>query len=191
MREGKSMDHLSIEPLQVHHVRDFMDWGRHENPLNSMYNFDEDEYSINAWHRWKTKSHKDHYFALVYEGKAVGYVGLRGVSSLFSKGELGIILDCNYMDRGFGTWAIDWILDYGFGQLGLQKIELYALPWNFRALHVYEKLGFVYEGRKWQEIYFDDEDAKVEAALEPYLEDVKYLGPRYLIRMHHMIKRKG
>lgn len=185
------MNRLKIEPLQPHHVRDFIDWGRHSSPLNSMYNFEEDEYSIGAWYRWKTRSHKDHYFAVIYNGKAIGYVGLRGVSSLFGKGELGIILDSNYMDQGIGTWAIEWILNYGFQELKLRKIELYALPWNDRALHVYEKLGFVYVGREWQEIYFDDEDAKVEAALAPYLEDVKYLGPRYFIRMYHMAKLKG
>lgn len=185
------MDTLKIEPLKRYHINDFMDWGKHKNPLNSMYNFEEGLDSLDSWYRWKTKSNKDHYFAVLYGGKAVGYVGLRGVSTLFGKGELGIILDSNYMDLGIGTHAIEWILDYGFHELGLSQIELYALPWNKRALHVYEKMGFFYKGRKWQEVYFDAEDRVVEAALTPYMEDVKYLGPRYLIRMYRMIKLKG
>ncbi len=185
------MDTLKIEPLRRRHIEDFMDWGKHEDPLSSMYNFEEGPESLDSWYRWKTRSHKDHYFAVLYEGKAIGYVGLRGVSTLFGKGELGIIIDSNYMDQGFGTWAIEWILDYGFHELKLSQIELYVLPWNQRAIHVYEKLGFHYEGRKWQEIYFDADDRVVEEALEPYLEDVKYLGPRYLIYMHRMTKLKG
>ncbi|MEU5524067.1 GNAT family protein [Streptomyces sp. NPDC047860] len=48
--------------------------------------------------------------------------------------------------RGLGTEAIRLIVEYGFERLGLRRIELAAYGTNTRALHVYEKVGFVVEG---------------------------------------------
>ncbi|MDC0765544.1 GNAT family N-acetyltransferase [Streptomyces sp. HD] len=48
--------------------------------------------------------------------------------------------------RGIGTEAIRLIVDHGFGQLGLHRIQLGAYGFNHRALHVYKKVGFVVEG---------------------------------------------
>ena len=48
--------------------------------------------------------------------------------------------------RGIGTEATRLIIGYGFEQLGLHRIQLEAYAHNHRALHVYEKVGFVTEG---------------------------------------------
>ncbi|MBW8740110.1 MAG: GNAT family N-acetyltransferase [Streptomyces turgidiscabies] len=48
--------------------------------------------------------------------------------------------------RGLGTEATRLIVAYGFEQLGLHRIELQTYAHNRRALHVYEKVGFVIEG---------------------------------------------
>ncbi|MFE2100323.1 MULTISPECIES: GNAT family N-acetyltransferase [unclassified Streptomyces] len=48
--------------------------------------------------------------------------------------------------RGIGTEAARLIVGHGFGELGLHRIELGAYAHNRRALHVYEKVGFVVEG---------------------------------------------
>ncbi|MBO1333173.1 GNAT family N-acetyltransferase [Streptomyces sp. VRA16 Mangrove soil] len=48
--------------------------------------------------------------------------------------------------RGLGTEAARMIVGYGFGALGLHRIQLMAFADNHRARHVYEKVGFVLEG---------------------------------------------
>ncbi|MFD5797853.1 GNAT family N-acetyltransferase [Streptomyces diastatochromogenes] len=48
--------------------------------------------------------------------------------------------------RGIGTEAAGLIVAHGFEELGLHRIELGAYAHNRRALHVYEKVGFVVEG---------------------------------------------
>ncbi|MEU6376665.1 GNAT family protein [Streptomyces sp. NPDC046909] len=48
--------------------------------------------------------------------------------------------------RGIGTEATRLVVGYGFGQLGLHRIQLEAYAHNHRALRVYEKAGFVREG---------------------------------------------
>ncbi|MFI6351924.1 GNAT family N-acetyltransferase [Streptomyces sp. NPDC050743] len=48
--------------------------------------------------------------------------------------------------RGIGTEATRLIVGYGFGQLGLHRIQLEVYGHNARARRVYEKAGFVVEG---------------------------------------------
>ncbi|MEU3615867.1 GNAT family protein [Streptomyces sp. NPDC006872] len=49
-------------------------------------------------------------------------------------------------DRGLGTEATRLIVDHGFEQLGLHRVQLELYGDNGRARRVYEKVGFVVEG---------------------------------------------
>ena len=51
-----------------------------------------------------------------------------------------------YRDRGFGTDALRLGVNYGFRELNVFRITLSAYSYNVRAIHVYEKVGFVREG---------------------------------------------
>lgn len=57
--------------------------------------------------------------------------------------------------RGFGTEAIRLLLDYGFGFLNLHRVELEVYTINPRAIRAYEKVGFVREGIKRKNWYYD------------------------------------
>ena len=51
-----------------------------------------------------------------------------------------------YFGRGYGTEATRLLIDHGFGQLNLHRIELEVYDFNPRAQRVYEKVGFKKEG---------------------------------------------
>ncbi|WP_032121171.1 GNAT family N-acetyltransferase [Clostridium amazonitimonense] len=57
--------------------------------------------------------------------------------------------------KGYGSEAIILALNYGFGMLNLHRIELEALEFNERAIHVYEKIGFKREGIRREGIFFN------------------------------------
>lgn len=48
--------------------------------------------------------------------------------------------------KGYGTEILTWMLDYVFGTLNIHKCCLDVSEDNPRAIHVYEKVGFVREG---------------------------------------------
>lgn len=50
--------------------------------------------------------------------------------------------------RGIGTFAINEMLNHAFNNMNLQRIELTVLDDNERAIYLYEKCGFVKEGKK-------------------------------------------
>ena len=51
-------------------------------------------------------------------------------------------------NRGMGTFAVRTMLRHAFYNLNLHRVELSVLASNFRAIHLYEKCGFVREGIK-------------------------------------------
>jgi diamine N-acetyltransferase len=48
--------------------------------------------------------------------------------------------------RGLGRFAVSWILDWTFNQLGAHRIWLEVVESNDRARRLYEAAGFVLEG---------------------------------------------
>jgi RimJ/RimL family protein N-acetyltransferase len=55
--------------------------------------------------------------------------------------------------QGIGSFAIANILYHAFYNLNLNRIELTVLPYNKRAIRLYEKMGFKKEGIKRMAIY--------------------------------------
>jgi RimJ/RimL family protein N-acetyltransferase len=63
------------------------------------------------------------------------------------RADVGIFMLPEYVGRGYGTDAMNALVDYGFGALGLERIGLHVSPGNDRAIRSYEKSGFSHEGR--------------------------------------------
>ena len=63
------------------------------------------------------------------------------------KTELGISLTAPYLDKGYGSEAIRWALEWAFMRCNLHSVCLSSVGYNTRAHRAYEKVGFVLEGR--------------------------------------------
>ncbi|HEY4430969.1 MAG TPA: GNAT family protein [Paenibacillus sp.] len=59
--------------------------------------------------------------------------------------------------KGYGTEAMTQMMRYGFEALKLHRIHLGVYPFNPRAVHVYEKLGFKRDGVERDALYVDGE----------------------------------
>jgi RimJ/RimL family protein N-acetyltransferase len=74
------------------------------------------------------------------------------------KAVLGIAIgDKEFWGKGYGTEALELLLEYGFKTLNLNRIELTVYEFNKRAKKAYEKVGFIEEGRCRQSIYINGE----------------------------------
>jgi diamine N-acetyltransferase len=58
-----------------------------------------------------------------------------------------------HWSKGYGQQALRLILRHAFHDLGLRRVHLIVLDDNDRAIRVYEKCGFVVEGRLRQHAY--------------------------------------
>lgn len=70
-------------------------------------------------------------------------------------------------DKGLGTEATRLTMSHAFDDQGLNRVELEVYDFNPRARHVYDKIGFVHEGRRRQALLFEGQwvDAHVMAIL--------------------------
>lgn len=99
------------------------------------------------------------------DGRVIGQVDLSDFDPVTGNAWLGIgIGERAFWNNGYGSEAMDVLMRYSFEVLGLRRISLNVFEHNPRALHVYEKLGFVEEGRlrgflerdrrRWDLIFF-------------------------------------
>ena len=91
-------------------------------------------------------------FALDYQGKVIGSLGVEeydeeqfpALLNLRCRA-LGFVLSKNYWGRGLMPEAVDAVLEYGFTELGLQRIWCGHYAGNWRSKRVMEKCGFRYQ----------------------------------------------
>ncbi|KAK5116782.1 hypothetical protein LTR62_007456 [Meristemomyces frigidus] len=61
--------------------------------------------------------------------------------------EIGLSIARPYQGQGYGSEAIDWILDWAFLSGGFHRVGIGAFTYNAGAVRLYRRLGFVEEGR--------------------------------------------
>ena len=69
--------------------------------------------------------------------------------------ELGIAINHQMQNKGYGKEAISTILNYGFNELKLKKIILRTRVYNARAIHVYQECGFKEYKRDDEHIFME------------------------------------
>ena len=78
--------------------------------------------------------------------RPVGSLDLREIGPTSGGAGLGIVIgDPADTSQGYGSDALRVLLDFGFGELRLERMWLEVFEFNERARHVYERLGFVHE----------------------------------------------
>lgn len=79
--------------------------------------------------------------------EAIGNCGFVNLNWRCRSAELGIMIgEKRYWNQGYGTDAMHLLLKIGFDTLNLNRIMLKVYANNPRAIHVYEKVGFIMEG---------------------------------------------
>ncbi len=57
--------------------------------------------------------------------------------------------------RGYGTEAMQAVVDHAFDEVRLHRLELGVFDFNPRAQRVYEKVGFIAEGLQRDALLWD------------------------------------
>lgn len=88
--------------------------------------------------------------------KLVGTLGLEHINWIERSAVLGIFIgDKDFRNNGYGTEAIQMLLEYGFRYMNLHSIRLDLLSVNERAHKCYLKCGFKDAGASREEIFLN------------------------------------
>jgi ribosomal-protein-alanine N-acetyltransferase len=83
-------------------------------------------------------------------GHLIGAISLLGINRRFSRAELGYWIGKPYWNRGYCTEAGLAVLEYGFDEMGLNRIHATHLARNPASGRVMVKLGMTREGMQRQ-----------------------------------------
>lgn len=147
---------VTLRPLEVSDSKRIVSMiNREELKEFLMLVFPITEYLEEEWIKRNAVSHNSIVFGLECESALVGTAGLTGIDWVNRSAEYGIgIYDPKFWNRGIGTEATSLVLKYAFEYLNLNRVWLRVLEYNRRAIRVYEKCGFIQEGRERQGRYY-------------------------------------
>lgn len=74
------------------------------------------------------------------EERWVGFVSLRQIAKKNREVLTGIALRPEWWDKGFGTEAMRWTIEYAFEQLGMHRVALGVVSNHERAITAYKRL---------------------------------------------------
>lgn len=84
----------------------------------------------------------------------LGLVSLVNIDHMNQTCEFHIMIGTgDNQGKGAGTFATKEMLNHAFNNLNMHRVELTVLDDNKRAIHLYEKVGFVKEGTKRESNY--------------------------------------
>ena len=103
-----------------------------------------------------------HGFVAVADGLIVGQAGLHvGSGKLRHTASLGMMVHDQFQGQGIGRKLLSALLDIADNYLALVRVELEVFADNARAIGLYERMGFVHEGRKRKAVWRHGEHGDV------------------------------
>jgi len=88
-------------------------------------------------------------------GEIVGFMRLNDVDFVARKAAIRLVVGPQWQGQGLGTEGLRQLIRHCFCDLGLHRLGLVARADNRRALGVYQRLGFVAEGRERDAVWVD------------------------------------
>ena len=87
-------------------------------------------------------------WAIVYEPdcKMIGTCGFTAFNCTSDSAEVGYVLNPEYWGKGIAVEALLRVMEFGFDDLGLHRIEAKFIEENERSRRVMEKVGMTFEG---------------------------------------------
>ena len=110
------------------------------------------------WLEMTAKNNDNRVFDIVdlKNDKLIGTVGFDVINWVNRNAVMGIFIgDEEYRNNGYGTEAVNLLLEYGFKYLNLHSVKLELLAVNERAHKCYLKCGFKDTGKHREEVFLN------------------------------------
>lgn len=139
---------MKIQKLSKKHLSTRYTWLNHPKifqHMNMQYPITLEE--TESWYSRAILNTKRVDLAFIEDDKVVAMTGLTDINTVDSIAEFYIMVEPNCQSKGYGKQTTIFTINYAFLNFNLRKIYLYTNSFNERANNLYEKLGFVLEGK--------------------------------------------
>jgi diamine N-acetyltransferase len=121
------------------------------NEYAKEYLHDSRTFTLEETKNWYYKSNPE-FWMIILDNDTVGYFRLSNYSEQNKNIYIGADVAKEYTGKGIAKEAYNKFIPYVFTIYNLNKISLEVLGTNERAINLYNKLGFVKEGIKREEV---------------------------------------
>ena len=145
MRESDAADMFEYSK-QEETVR-YLLWPTHEDVsyTRSYLAYVQDQYKKGAFYDWAVVVRETN--------KMIGTGGFTKIEEKHKCAQIGYVLHPSFWNMGYGTEIARELLSFGFGALGLHRIEAQYMTGNERSRHVMDKCGMRFEGVARQSMF--------------------------------------
>ena len=121
-------------------VTEYLLWYPHQSKkyTSDYLRYIEARYRIGEFYDWAVEEKES--------GRMIGTCGFTRFDLPHNVGEIGYVLNPDFQGKGYATEAAKRVIDFGFSELGLHRIEAKFMEGNEASLNVMEKLGMTLEG---------------------------------------------
>ena len=105
---------------------------------------DSKKYIVEQLENFQNKKTAD--FGIWYKEKLIGSIGFNKIDMINEKAEIGYWIDFDHESKGIMTKCVKAMINYGFNELNLNRIEIRCSILNKKSKNIPEKLGFILEG---------------------------------------------
>jgi RimJ/RimL family protein N-acetyltransferase len=144
-------DRVAIRRFTRADVDQWVAWPRHTDPLFQDYNAPHlSPRERDLWFADRI-ARPDHAMFAIVDGDdgLIGRLFLRQMTPSQASAVLGVDLRPDAIGQGIGTEALRLFCRYYFCEMGYRVLKLDVAAYNARAQRVYEKLGWVFTGDRW------------------------------------------
>ena len=121
-------------------VTQYLTWNPHTDPAETR------EYLTYVGQRYRTGDFYDWAVVDRESGHMIGTCGLTSFNCPHDTAEIGYVLNPAYQGKGLATEAVRRVLDFGFDELGLHRIEAHFMEGNDASRRLMERVGMTFEG---------------------------------------------
>ncbi|MGD9592049.1 MAG: GNAT family N-acetyltransferase [Candidatus Berkiella sp.] len=143
-------DYISLRPYNNNHIEKTVEWL--SLPLIKENFGLVNNISVDSHKNW-LDNNKEVIKWAIYSEKYIGNLFLfenaRHKSAYFQI----YIGATTHIGKGIGGQALNLMLNYAFTEKDIHRVWMHCYPTNLRAIKLYEKLGFVFEGMERESIY--------------------------------------
>lgn len=138
MRVGDTAD--MYEYSCIPEVSHYLLWSPHPHMRHTR------EYLNYLQTRYRAGDYYDWAVVLRDTGKMIGTCGFASFDKANNSAEIGYVLNPAYWHKGYAEEAVRRVLQFGFKELLLHRIEGRFMEENLKSRRVMERCGFTYEG---------------------------------------------
>lgn len=177
---------MEFRHLRLDDVKQLLQWGVHDDARLYHYGFNyKDKKLQKDWYYSKYIPFRKYIYGGFIEKELVGYITLKEIKWFRRKAMMGVAIDIDKVNKGYGQALINHYLQHVFTKTPLKAIELWVATFNTRAIRCYEKSGFTIV--KSVEKLYEEQSLGYEI-LTTYPEVITKTSNRGIYMMYHLMR---